>query len=78
MRISQDGRKTLILGVSRAIPSDEEMSRFLAGLRDDPNAEGKLNEGFLRVTEAIFRHFATAKMAEICQNGGGNPSELHS
>ena len=77
MRISQDGRKTLILGVSRAIPSDEEMSRFLAGLRDDPNAEEKLNEGFLRVTEAIFRHFAAARMAEICQNGGGKPSDLH-
>ena len=78
MRISQDGRKTLILGVSRAIPSDDEMSRFLAGLRDDPDAEGKLNEGFLRVTEAIVRHFAAAKMAEILQDGGGNLPELHS
>ena len=56
MIISQDGRKTLILGVSRAIPSDDEMSRFLASLRDDPQAEEKLNEGFMRVTEAILRH----------------------
>ena len=78
MIISQDGRKTLILGVSRAIPSDDEMSRFLASLRDDPDAEGKLNEGFLRVTEAIVRHWAAVKMAEICQNGGGNLPELHS
>ena len=67
MNISQDGRKTLILGVSRAIPSDDEMSRFLADLRDDPNAEGKLSDSFLRVTDAIFRHF-------VAQNDGFPPS----
>ena len=78
MRISQDGRKTLILGVHNGLPSDEEVEQILASLRDDPDAEGKLNEGFLRVTEAIVRHFAAAKMAEILQNGGGNLPELHS
>ena len=78
MRISRQGRKTLILGCHNGLPSDEEVESILASLRDDPHAEEKLNEGFLRVTEAIFRHWAAVKMAEICQNGGGNLPELHS
>ena len=58
MRISRQGRKTLIFGTANGLPSDAEAERILASLRDDPNAKDKLYEGFLRVTAAILRHLA--------------------
>ena len=76
MILSPAGRVTVLLGPSHPPMTDKAVEELLASIGNDADAAEVLNPGFFRVLAAVARAWQ-AKMAEACQNGGGNPSEQH-